>query len=274
MENLMRWIPGPGIQVLEAKNPNGIWMVSAEGLGSGRCPDCESLSTSRHSRYLRRLQDLPVQGVTVALNVKVNRWRCCNRGCERKTFSDLLPRIARPFARRTRRVSELAHLIGHAAGGRPAERLMTRLGLPQSDDTILRQLKRHQAERREATPVRVAGIDDWSWRKGSSYGTIVVDLERREVVDVLADRSAASTAKWLKGHPDVEIVSRDRAGLYADGACQGASKAQQVADRFHLLQNLRQTIEQQLSRAPRPTRQPTRADANSDLLVATGGPRP
>jgi hypothetical protein len=72
----MRWMPGPGIQNLEAKNPNGIWMVSAEGLGSGRCPDCESLSTSRHSRYLRRPQDLPVQGVTVAPNVKVNRWRC------------------------------------------------------------------------------------------------------------------------------------------------------------------------------------------------------
>jgi len=228
------------------------------------------MSTSHHSRYVRRLQDLPVQGVTVALSVKLNRWRCRNRGCERKTFSDLIPRIARPFARRTRRVSELAHLVGYAAGGRPAERLMRRLGLPQSDDTILRQLKRHQAERGEATPVRVAGIDDWSWRKGSSYGTIVVDLERREVVDVLADRSAASTAEWLRAHPGVEVVSRDRCGLYADGACRGAPKARQVADRFHLLQNLRQTIEQQLSRAPRPTRQPATvtADAGTDVLVA------
>jgi hypothetical protein len=84
------------------------------------------------------------------------------------------------------------------------------------------------------------------------------------------DRSAASTAKWLKGHPEVEVVSRDRAGLYADGACQGAPKARQVADRFHLLQNLRQTIEQQLSRAPRPTRQPATADAGSDLHMPAG----
>ena len=268
MTSMTQWTPGPGIQVLEAEKPNGSWIVSAVGLGSGRCPDCESLSTSRHSRYVRHLQDLPVQGITVTLRVKLSRWRCRDRGCERKTFSDLLPRIAQPFARRTRRVSELAQLVGHAAGGRPAERLMTRLGLPQSDDTILRQLKRHQAERGEATPVRVAGIDDWSWRKGCSYGTIVVDLERREVVDVLADRSAASTAEWLRGHPEVEVVSRDRAGLYADGACQGAPEARQVADRFHLLQNLRQTIEQQLSRAPQPTRQPATADASSDLLVA------
>jgi hypothetical protein len=147
---------------------------------------------------------------------------------------------------------------------------MTRLGLPQSDDTILRQLKRHQAERGEATPVRVAGIDDWSWRKGSSYGTIVVDLERREMVDVLADRSAASTTEWLRAHPGVEVISRDRCGLYADGARRGAPKARQVADRFHLLQNLRQTIEQQLSRAPRPTRQPATAtaDAGIDVFVA------
>jgi transposase len=156
MKSMTQWTPGPGIQVLEAEKPNGSWVVSAVGLGSGRCPDCESLSTSRHSRYVRHLQDLPVQGITVTLRVKLSRWRCRDRGCERKTFSDLLPRIAQPFARRTRRVSELAQLVGHAAGGRPAERLMTRLGLPQSDDTILRQLKRHQAERGEATPVSSA----------------------------------------------------------------------------------------------------------------------
>src|SRR3984885_11649613 len=102
----------------------------------------ESLSTSRHSRYVRHLQDLAAQVITATLRVKLSRWRCRDRGCERKTFSDLLPRIAQPFARRTRRVSELAQLVGHAARGRPAERLMTRLGLPQSDDTILRQLKR------------------------------------------------------------------------------------------------------------------------------------
>jgi hypothetical protein len=142
--------------------------VRAVGLGSGRYPDCEPLPTSRHSRYVRYLQDLPVQGITVALCVKLSRWRCRDRRCERKTFSDLLPRIARPFARRTRRVSELTHLVGHAAGGRLAERLMTRLGLPQSDDTILWQLKRHHAERGEVTPVRVAGIDDWSWRKSAA----------------------------------------------------------------------------------------------------------
>ncbi len=129
---------------------------------------------------------------------------------------------------------------------------MTRLGLPQSDDTLLRALKRRLVDRQDVEPVRVVGVDDWSWRKGSSYGTIMADLEQREVLDVLADRSAETTARWLAGHPEVEIISRDRCGLYAQGAVQGAPQARQVADRFHLLQNLRQSIERQLSRSPRP----------------------
>ena len=127
MTSMTQWTPGPGIQVLEAEKPNGSWIVSAVGSGSGRCPNCESLSTSRHSRYVRHLQDLPVQGTTVALRLRLSRWRCRNRGCERQTFSDLLPRITRPFARRTRRVSELAHLVGHAAGGRPRSSARSRL---------------------------------------------------------------------------------------------------------------------------------------------------
>ena len=102
--------------------------------------------------------------------------------------------------------------------------------------------------------VHVAGVDDWAWRKGSNYGTIIVDLERREVVDVLVDRSAATTASWFKDHPDVEVISRDRAGLYAEAAREGAPQARQVADRFHLLQNFRETIERQLGGCEAPIR--------------------
>jgi transposase len=134
---------------------------------------------------------------------------------------------------------------------------MARLGLPQSDDTILRHLKHHMAAQGRGENVRIIGIDDWAWRKGSTYGTIIVDLSQRRVLDIMQNRSAATTAQWFKMHPDVEIVSRDRCGLYAQGARKGSPDARQVADRFRLLQNLRHTIEQQLSRAPQrscPTR--------------------
>jgi hypothetical protein len=208
------------------------------------------MSTSYHGSKVRVLQDLPVQGSPVSLRLRQARWRCRNPCCARKTFVTPLPESAPRFARRTRRVTDLALLLVHAAGGRPAERLMKRLGLSQSDDTLLRSLKHQTANNGDPTPVRVVGIDDWSWLKGASYGTIMVDLERREVLDVLADRSADGTAAWLACRPEVEIISRDRCGLYAEGATRGAPQAGQVADRFHLIQNLRQSIQQQLSRAP------------------------
>ena len=125
---------------------------------------------------------------------------------------------------------------------------MARLGMPVSDTTILRSVKDRTRAQPNRAVVYVAGIDEWAWRKGMNYGTIIVDLERRQVVDLLGDRSAATTADWFKRHPEIEIVSRDRAGLYADAAHQGAPQARQVADRFHLLKNLRETIERQLGR--------------------------
>jgi transposase len=150
---------------------------------------------------------------------------------------------------------------------------MKRLGVPVSDDTILRHLKR-QVARRRTTKVRVAGIDDWSWRKGHTYGTIIVDLERREVVDLLQDRTATGTAEWLGRRPEIEIVSRDRCGLYAEGARTGASQARQVADRFHLLQNLRETIEAQLSRVGRTTGRALLPESNDEHVASiVSGPR-
>ena len=153
---------------------------------------------------------------------------------------------------------------------------MKRLGMPVSDDTILRHLKRQVARSWRTAGVRVAGIDDWSWRKGHTYGTIIVDLERREVVDLLQDRTVTGTAEWLSRHPEIEIVSRDRCGLYAQGARDGASQARQVADRFHLLQNLRETIEAQLSRVDRPTGRALLPESGEEHVVLTtsgpGGP--
>jgi len=124
---------------------------------------------------------------------------------------------------------------------------MAGLGMLVGHATILREVRRNAQTDANAAPVRVAGIDDWAWKKGMNYGTVIVDLERRQVVDVLSDRSAASTAEWPKRHPTIEVISRDRAGLYAEGAREGAPQARQVADRFHLLQNFREAVERQLT---------------------------
>jgi transposase len=243
------------ILITKVDQREGCLVVSGVSVGSNGCPDCGQPSSSRKGAYMRHLQDLPVQGMAVRIEVRVTRWRCPNSGCARHSFAERIENSALRHARRTRRVSELARWIGHATGGRSAERLLLRLGIPHSDDTILRLVKR-EAARRTVPVLRVVGIDDWSWQRGRSYGTILVDLERREVVDVLADRSAETTARWLQQHPEIEVVSRDRCGLYAQAARRGAPRAKQVADRFHLLQNLRETIETQLSRSYRPVRTP------------------
>jgi hypothetical protein len=248
VQSKSRWAPGRGVRIVSAEQIDCQWVISAVNAGLGVCPGCGKQSLHRHGWHKRQLQDLPAQGAGVTIRLRIQRWQCRNEVCKRRTFGEQLPEIAAPLARRTARVAELVHLFGHGVGGRPGERLMKRIGMPTSDDTILRCLKQRAKARRPETTVCVVGIDDWAWRKGSTYGTIIVDLERREVVDLLPDRSAAATADWLKRHPDIEIISRDRCGSFAHGAHEGAPEARQVAHRFHILQNLREAIQAQLSR--------------------------
>ena len=136
------WLaPGPGVRVLSVERIDDHWVVAAVGRGSGICPGCGEDSALRHSWRQRRLQDLPIQGANVTLQLRLSRWRCCNVECRRKTFAEQLPEVFTPLARRTRRVAELVDLFGHRAGGKPGERLMRRLGAPVSDDTILRHFE-------------------------------------------------------------------------------------------------------------------------------------
>lgn len=210
-----------------------------------RCPICDQVSRCRHSEYERRLQDLPWQGFAVELRLKVRRFRCRNPACSRKIFAEPLPAVAHPRARRTVRVREILRLIGYSAGGLPGSRILKRLALPVSDDTVLRTIK-HPDKNPADDRIRSLGIDDWAWRKGQRYGTIFVDLDKHRVVDLLPDRSTESVQAWLEKHPGIEVISRDRCGIYAEAAEQGAAGALQVADRFHLLMNLSAAIERAL----------------------------
>ncbi|AZG78826.1 ISL3 family transposase [Methylocystis rosea] len=240
---------GPGVVVRGVVFRENRWFVWADGAGARSCPECGGASASRHSWHVRRLHDLPIQGAPVVLELRSGRWRCLNERCARKTFVERLT-TASPFARKTRRVSDLVRLFGHAAGGRTSEKLLARLAMPVSDNAILRQLKRHSYERRDGAPLRAIAIDDWSWRKGFNYGTIV-DLERRIVADVLETRSAKETAEWLKQHAEIVVVSRDRCGRCAQGVRQGAPQARQVADRFHLPAELARKHERHMTRISR-----------------------
>lgn len=232
---------------------------------SAICPGCQQISTAQHSGYTRRLGDLPWQGLSVRIWLRVHRYRCRNHECMRKIFCERVPGVAQVYGRRTERLAEIVGVIGYVAGGLPGARLLERLSIQTSDDTVRRVVRKNglaSRDEREQPPIRYLGVDDWAWRKHQSYGTILVDLERRRVADLLPDRSAESLTLWLEDHPTVEVVARDRGGLYADGASQGAPSAMQVADRFHLVVNLSSAIERVLEERSRelvlpPNSQPT-----------------
>ena len=210
------------------------------------CPLCGYDTPRVHSRYTRRLDDLPCLGRCVRLQVAVRRFVCPRPDCPRRIFTERLPGFAAPWARTTDRLRQTQTDIGSSLGGEAGARLAARMAITASPDTLLRRVKR--LKNKPTGPPRVVGIDDWAWRKGQCYGTIVVDLERSDVIDLLPDREADTVAAWLKAHPGIEVVSRDRSATYAEAATEGASQAVQVADRWHLLKNLREAVERVLAR--------------------------
>ncbi|MEQ9124138.1 MAG: ISL3 family transposase, partial [Alphaproteobacteria bacterium] len=213
-----------------------VLLVARPRSASAVCPDCGVSSRSAHSHYERCLADLPAHGRLVRLRVRIRRFRCLSLRCTRKIFAERLdPSIAQRFGRRTERLEGIVRHIGIALGGRAGERTAARLLVPACNDTLLRVVRRRAAPA-HGLP-RVIGIDDWAWRKGHRYGTLVCDLERRKVVDLLPDREAATAAAWLAARPSIEIIARDRGGGYGAAARQGRPEAKQIADRWHLMEN-------------------------------------
>jgi transposase len=205
------------------------------------CPCCAVPSSSVHSRYQRYPTDLPWGTHTVCLQLTVRKFVCRNAACTRRIFTERLPDLVAPSARKTHRLMTVLRAIGPALGGQAGARLAARLRLPTSPATLLRLV---QAAPMPQTPaLQAVGVDEWAWRRGHRYGTILVDLATHRVVGLLPDRSAASVVAWLAQHPTITVVCRDRSDLYADGIRRGAPEAMQVVDRFHLVQNLRQALE-------------------------------
>lgn len=213
---------------------------------SSTCPLCAQPATRVRSCYTRLVADVPCAGRRVQLLLHVRKFLCATAACPRQIFTERLALFLKPMARMTTRLSQTIEAVGLATSGELGARFSTHLGIVTSPTTILRRtmaLPTHPPEH-----VSLLGIDDWSFRRGRKFGTILVDLRTHEIIDLLPDRTTETAAAWMQAHPEIDIVSRDRGGDYAAAARKGAPQARQVADRFHLAQNLTDRIETILAR--------------------------
>lgn len=210
------------------------------------CPGCGCLSEHVHSQYQRMVKDVPSGGQEVVLRLCVRKFFCLSLCCPRKVFAERLPDLVRAYARISNRLFEQLKAIGLSASAEVSERLTPKLGMPVKASTLLGYLRTIPDPPR-ATVISL-GLDDFALKKGDKYGTILINAQTGKPLDLLPDRAAEAVKPWLATHPEIQVVSRDRANGFAEAVSQVLPHATQVADRYHLVQNLRDHLQQFLDR--------------------------
>ena len=218
---------------LKACAPNGI------------CPLCAHAATHVRSYYTRFVADVPCAGRHVQLVLRVRKFRCDTASCPRKIFAERLGPFIEAWARKTTRLRQAIEAIGLSTCGEGGARLADRLGMAASPTIVLRRIM--DVPLPPVGTVTHLGIDDFALRRGRTYGTVLVDLKRHKVLDLLPDRKAETVKAWIRAHPEIKLVSRDRGGDYAAAAKAGAPQAVQTADRFHLVKNLSEAVQKALA---------------------------
>ena len=231
----------PGFTIQEISVVGTKVCISASSTSpTAACPACHQISSRLHSYYLRSPTDLPVSGQTVSLKLRVRRFRCQNQQCKQQTFAERFPDALAVHAQRTLRLTTTLTLFALILSGRAGARLLAQTGMSTSAETLVRLAKRAVSPPID-TP-EVLGVDDFAFRRGKTYGTILVDLKTNRPIDLLPERTGDALADWLRQHPGVKLISRDRSSEYARGASEGAPEAQQIVDRWHVLKNLGEVV--------------------------------
>ncbi len=213
---------------------------------TAQCPECLKRSSSVHSCRRRRIQHLPCSGQALWLIFAIRHWYCRNLSCSRKIFAESLAPFADPQQQSSTLLQNLQHQLGLIAGGEAGKRAAIASGVQISADTLLRRVV--QAPEQIEKRTRHVGIDEWAWHRGHRYGTLIVNLDTHRPLVLLPGREQRTLAAWFKKYPEIQVVSRDRGGIYALAARDGAPQATQVADRWHLLKNIGDALERMMYR--------------------------
>ncbi|HHF9395851.1 TPA: ISL3 family transposase [Escherichia coli] len=213
---------------------------------TAQCPECFKRSDSVHSCRRRRIQHLPCSGQTLWLVFSVRHWYCRNPACSRKIFAGSLAPFAGSHQQSSQALQNLQRQLGLIAGGEAGKRAATAAGLRCSADTLLRRVINTPETKQSGAPH--VGIDEWAWHRGHRYGTLIVNLDTHRPLVLLPGRDQRTLATWFRKYPEIQIVSRDRSGVYATAAREGAPQARQVANRWHLLKNIGDVLERMMYR--------------------------
>ncbi len=208
---------------------------------TARCPRCGTAGSRVHSRYQRTIVDLAFGGRNLTLTLLVRKWICPEALCSQHIFAERFPEVVQRYARMTDRLIKALQSPGVLTNGADAAQIASSFGMPTTAKTIIRRVL--QLPLPSEGSVHKVGVDEWAWKKGHRYGTILVDLEKRRVVQLLADRSVETSKAWLRKHPEIDLVSRDRGQIFREAATEGAPQAKQVVDRFHLQKNFAEALE-------------------------------
>lgn len=237
----------PGFVIDQVDEYGDVLVIHAHSLASvAFCPCCGQSSTRVHCDYTRSPRDLPCNGRRVRLVLGVRRFRCTNDGCKRQTFAERIPHLVPVHGQRTTRLTTTLRAMTFEVNAEAGARMTWHLNMSVSADTLLRIIRQSRLE--PAPTPRILGVDDFAFKKGNRYGTILVDLENRCPVDLLPDRTAETLVAWLTTHPGIEVVSRDRSNEYIAAITAGAPQAMQVADRWHVLRNLSEALQRLLEK--------------------------
>ena len=210
------------------------------------CPHCQAYSGSQHSWYERQFQHLPWGGLPVRIRLKVRRFRC--RNCvPARTFAERFPALINPYARYSLQVCQIFKQLVLRIGGEGGQKLLAPFQLQASGDRLLAEQRAFLPA--PSQPLQIVGIDNFAFKKGLRYGTVIVNLATGRVIDLLPDRKATTVSQWLSLHPETLVISRDRSTEYERASREGAPQAVQVLDRWHVLKNVREALERQLKRS-------------------------